>query len=373
MVKSGLLRIARGSSGGRTTRPSRPRIASSLRNAIRTSTTAVRRRKRILRRSTRLTTSSRIRRSARLTTASATPRSRTAVAGKIRSAAPPASTASPTSSRRSSANSWTSRGARQNAAPRGRPSLRPRTDLRGSVHRHRRDLEIEAWRAANSCHGLGCAKAEPCSRTCATCGGVGKVRPSRAFSGSSALARRAAARPVISDPCSKCSGEAGRSASARSSVKIPAGVDEGTRIRVTGEGEAGVRGGPPATSTSSSTSTGTRSSQREGTTLFADCPVSFTTAALGGTIKVPGLDGTRRDQIPAGIQSGKQLRQRGAGMPVLNGRGRGDHGHPGPGRNADALSAKQKEIARGIPQTETGEECPATKGFFSRVREMFAG
>ena len=100
--------------------------------------------------------------------------------------------------------------------------------------------------------------------------------------------------------------------------------------------------------------------QREGTTLFVRCPVSFTTAALGGCIEVPGLDRQKHSiQIPAGIQSGKQLRQRGAGMPVINGRGHGDMVIQVEVETPTRLSAKQKELLEAFRETETGEECPA--------------
>src|SRR5438105_5874472 len=111
---------------------------------------------------------------------------------------------------------------------------------------------------------------------------------------------------------------------------------------------------------------------REGTTLIAECPISFTTAALGGSISLPGLDGEKVDvKLPAGVQSGEQLRHRGSGMSVLNGRGRGDLVARILVETPTKMSAKQKELLEQFRETETGEECPAAKGFFSRVRDMF--
>jgi len=108
-------------------------------------------------------------------------------------------------------------------------------------------------------------------------------------------------------------------------VEIPAGVDTGTRIRLSGKGEAGARGAPPGDLYIFVHLERHPIFEREGTTLFTRAPISFTLAALGGEITIPGLDGTKHDiRIPAGIQSGKQIRQRGAGMPVLRGRGHGD-------------------------------------------------
>ena len=113
---------------------------------------------------------------------------------------------------------------------------------------------------------------------------------------------------------------------------------------------------------------------REVTTLVADCPVTFTTAARGGSITLPGIDGQKLElKIPAGVQSGEQLRHRGSGMTVLNGRGRGDLVARILVETPMRLSKEQKKLLEEIRDTETGEECPAAKGFFSRVRDMFAG
>jgi molecular chaperone DnaJ len=157
-------------------------------------------------------------------------------------------------------------------------------------------------------------------------------------------------------------------------VKIPAGVDEGTRIRVAGEGEAGVRGASSGDLYLFIHMKRHPIYAREGTTLIADCPVSFTTAALGGSISLPGVDGEKVEiKIPAGVQSGEQLRHRGAGMSVLNGRGRGDLVARILVETPTRMSAKQKKLLEEFRATETGDECPAAKGFFTRVREMFGG
>src|SRR6478672_3434040 len=153
-------------------------------------------------------------------------------------------------------------------------------------------IAVQAMATCEKCDGRGCNSLDRCASTCATCGGMGEVR---------AHGQR------------------------KLSVKIPAGVDEGTRIRVAGEGEAGIRGAGSGDLYIFVHMKRHAIYGREGTTLIADCPVSFTTAALGGAISLPGIDGKPVElKIPAGIQSGEQLRHRGAGMSVLNGRGRGD-------------------------------------------------
>jgi molecular chaperone DnaJ len=156
------------------------------------------------------------------------------------------------------------------------------------------------------------------------------------------------------------------------SVNIPPGVDDGTRIRLAGEGEAGPRGAPAGDLYIFLHVKRHSVFQREGTTLFCRVPISFTTAALGGSIMVPGLDRVGHEiRIPAGIQSGKQLRQRGAGMPVLNGRGLGDLVIQIDVETPTKLSPEQRELLEAFRKTETGDECPQSSGFFAKLRGMW--
>jgi molecular chaperone DnaJ len=236
-------------------------------------------------------------------------------------------------------------------------------------------ITVEAMATCERCHGRGCAHTDNCASTCQTCGGMGKVRAQQGFF----VVERGCptcrgAGEVISDPCANCHGE-GRALSQRKlSVKVPAGVDEGTRIRVAGEGEAGLRGAASGDLYLFVHMKRHPIYAREGTTLIADCPVTFTTAALGGAISLPGIDGKSVElKIPAGIQSGEQLRHRGSGMSVLNGRGRGDLVARILVETPSRMSAKQKKLLEEFRETETGEECPAAKSFFTRAREMFGG
>lgn len=235
------------------------------------------------------------------------------------------------------------------------------------------DIEIQALVQCSACDGRG-GRGESRAQTCRTCGGAGKVRSQQGFF----MVERGCpschgAGATIADPCPACQGE-GRALGRRSlSVKIPAGVDEGTRIRVTGEGEAGVRGAPSGDLYIFVHMKRHSIFSREGTTLIAECPVSFTTAALGGSISLPGVDGQRIEiRIPAGIQSGEQLRQRGAGMTVLNGRGRGDLVTRVLVETPTRMSARQKQLLEEFRSTETGEECPASRGFFQRIKDYWA-
>jgi molecular chaperone DnaJ len=236
------------------------------------------------------------------------------------------------------------------------------------------ELQVDGTVQCRPCGGSG-AKAGTQARTCATCHGRGQVRASQGFF----VVERTCPScrgvgEVIADPCDKCRGE-GRVEKRKSlQVNIPPGVDEGTRIRLSGEGEAGARGGPPGDLYIFIHLARHPIFQREGTTLFARCPVSFTTAALGGCIEVPGLDKQKHEvRIPAGIQSGKQIKIRGAGMPVLNGRGTGDMVIQVEVETPTRLTARQKELLEEFRATETGDECPNSKGFFQKLKAAWEG
>jgi molecular chaperone DnaJ len=234
------------------------------------------------------------------------------------------------------------------------------------------DIAIDTTINCEPCGGSG-AKPGTSAKTCGMCEGRGQVRARQGFFVLEQVCPTCrGAGQVIADPCQSCRGE-GRVEKQRSlEVRIPAGVDEGTRIRLSGEGEAGMRGGPPGDLYIFIHLARHPVYQREGTTLFARCPVSITTAALGGTIEVPGLDRQRHEiKIPAGTQSGKQVRQRGAGMPVLNGRGHGDMVIEIHVETPTRMSARQKELLEEFRKTETGAECPESSGFFAKLKTMW--
>ena len=233
------------------------------------------------------------------------------------------------------------------------------------------DLRIDTTVSCEPCGGSG-AKAGTSARSCTQCGGRGQVRANQGFF----VVERTCptcrgAGEVIADPCEQCRGEGRLEKQKSLNVRIPAGVDEGTRIRLSGEGEACVRGGPNGDLYIFIHLARHPIFQRDGTTLFARCPVSFTTAALGGTIEVPGLDREAHEiKIPPGTQSGKQLRVRGAGMTVLNGRGHGDMVIQVDVETPTKLSLRQKELLEEFRRTETGEECPASAGFFGKLKSV---
>ena len=244
--------------------------------------------------------------------------------------------------------------------------------LEDAFHGKAAEVAIEVSQLCEPCEGTG-AKPGTSARACATCKGQGKVRAQQGFFVVERTCPSCMGQgQTISDPCPACRGEGRVDREKTLSVDVPPGVDEGTRIRMTGAGEAGARGAPPGDLYIFIHIARHDLFQRDGTTLFARCPVSITTAALGGTITVPGLDKSPYEiRIPAGIQSGKQLRQRGAGMPVLNGRGHGDMVVQIEVETPTRLSARQKELLEEFRSLETGDECPQSSGFFSKLKSLW--
>jgi molecular chaperone DnaJ len=235
-------------------------------------------------------------------------------------------------------------------------------------------ISIQAMAGCEQCNASG-SKGQTAARACSSCGGAGKVRAQQGFF----VVERTCpgcmgSGETVADPCPACDGEGRAHKTRKLNVNIPAGVDEGTRIRVAGEGEAGVRGAAAGDLYLFVHLKRHALFSREGSTLIAEAPISFTTAALGGSIVIPGIDGEKIElKIPSGIQSGEMLRHRGAGMSVLNGRGRGDLMTRILVETPTKLSKDQKAILEQFRDTETGDECPASKGFFSRIREKLGG
>ena len=262
----------------------------------------------------------------------------------------------------------------------GRQQARRGADLRYDLeisldeafHGKQAQIEIEVSQTCDPCGGAG---AEPGTgtRRCTLCGGHGKVRAQQGFFMVERTCPTCHGRgEVIEKPCRACRGEGRVDKPQSLDVTIPPGVDTGTRIRLSGKGEAGPFGAPPGDLYIFVHVRRHAVFEREGTTLITRAPISFTTAALGGEIAIPGLDGSRHEiAIPAGIQSGKQLRKRGTGMPVLQGRGHGDLVVEIMVETPTKLSARQKEILRELQATETGDECPQSRGFFDRIKEAW--
>ena len=232
------------------------------------------------------------------------------------------------------------------------------------------EITVEVAKACDPCGGSG-AQPGTGTRRCSMCGGHGKVRAQQGFFVVERTCPTCGGRgEVIEEPCRNCGGEGRVDEPQTLEVTIPPGVDTGTRIRLSGKGEAGPFGSPAGDLYIFLHVARHPVFEREGTTLVGRVPITFTTAALGGEITIPGIDGADIPvDIPAGIQSGKQLRKRGAGMPVLQGRGRGDLVVEIAVETPTRLSSRQKELLRELQETETGEECPQSKGFFDRTKD----
>ncbi|MEP0392679.1 MAG: molecular chaperone DnaJ [Erythrobacter sp.] len=234
------------------------------------------------------------------------------------------------------------------------------------------EIEIEVSTECETCDGSG-ATPGTSERTCTMCRGAGSVRAKQGLFVVERPCPTCAGRgAVIEDPCGDCRGEGRNDQAQTLEVEIPPGVDTGTRIRLAGKGEAGGHGAPPGDLYIFIHVKQHTLFEREGTTLATRVPVSFTAAALGGSVDIPDLDGsTNSIDIPVGIQSGKQLRVRGAGMPVLQGRGRGDLVVEIKVETPTKLSRRQKEILEEFRETETGDECPESRSFFSKLKDAF--
>jgi molecular chaperone DnaJ len=223
------------------------------------------------------------------------------------------------------------------------------------------------------CHGSGSeAGAEP--TTCPTCSGMGKVRAQQGFfTVERTCPTCGGLGQIIKNPCKACAG-AGRVQKDRSlSVNIPQGVETGTRIRLAGEGEAGLRGGPTGDLYIFIEVADHPIFQRDGSNLFCRVPVSMAEAALGGEIEVPTIDGGRsRVKIPEGSQSGKQMRLRGKGMPALRGGAWGDMFIELAVETPVNLTARQKELLREFDRLSE-ENNPESKNFFSKVKSFWDG
>ncbi|MFZ5747573.1 MAG: molecular chaperone DnaJ [Pseudomonadota bacterium] len=241
--------------------------------------------------------------------------------------------------------------------------------LEEAFHGKQTDIRIDVSAPCGACEGSG-AKPGTQASACHTCKGHGKVRAQQGFF---VVERTCPAchgvGEVIADPCPACHGDGRVDKEKTLTINVPPGVDEGTRIRLTGEGEAGARGAPAGDLYIFLHVKKHAIFEREGTTLFAHTPISFTTAALGGTIDLPGLDGEVHSiKIAAGTQSGREQRLRGAGMPVLQGRGRGDLVIRIEVETPTKLSARQRELLEEFRAIETGEECPEATGFFAKLK-----
>ncbi len=234
------------------------------------------------------------------------------------------------------------------------------------------EIRVPSSIICDECGGSG-AKPGTQPVTCSMCSGSGRVRAAQGFFSVERTCPQCQGRgQTIKDPCPKCAGQ-GRLNEERSlSVTIPAGIEDGTRIRLSGEGEAGLRGGPSGDLYIFLSVRPHEFFQRDGADLYCKVPISMTTAALGGQFEVTTLDGTQtRVKVPEGTQNGRQFRLRSKGMPVLRQSTVGDLYIQVDIETPQNLSRRQRELLEEFDKLSSKENSPASSGFFTRMKDFF--
>lgn len=234
------------------------------------------------------------------------------------------------------------------------------------------DIQIVTQVLCDGCEGQGAAKGhKPVS--CPTCGGAGKQRLQQGFF----MIERTCATcggmgKVIVDACKDCSGTGRKRKERKLEVTIPAGVEDGTRIRLTGEGEAGARGAPAGDLYVFLTVKPHKLFQRDGAHIYCRVPITLSTAALGGEVEVPTIDGSRtKVTIPAGTQNGSRFRLKGKGMSILRSSTRGDMQVEAFVEVPVKLNRKQKELLEEFAREAEAANNPETDSFWNRVKDVW--
>ncbi|MGY6709156.1 MAG: molecular chaperone DnaJ [Rhizobiaceae bacterium] len=234
------------------------------------------------------------------------------------------------------------------------------------------EIRVPASMTCEDCTGTG-ARPGTQPTTCSMCSGTGRVRATQGFFSIERACPQCQGRgQTIEDPCPKCSGQ-GRVVEERSlSVNIPAGIEDGTRIRLANEGEAGLRGGPSGDLYIFLSVRPHEFFQRDGADLYCKVPISMTTAALGGAFEVTTLDGTQaRVKVTEGTQHGRQFRLKGKGMPILRQATMGDLYIQVAVETPQNLTKRQRELLEEFEELSSKENSPQSSGFFSRMKDFF--
>jgi molecular chaperone DnaJ len=264
------------------------------------------------------------------------------------------------------------RGGRASRAQRGRDLRYDMTiEFEEAVFGVEREIKIRRNETCPDCQGTGAAKGKQ-PVTCTQCGGRGQQRFQQGFF---SVARTCSAcggtGTQITDPCFTCHGETRVQAEHTILVKVPAGVEQDTRIRYQGEGEAGKFGGPTGDLYVVLSVKAHRFFERDGDDLHCVMPISFPQAALGTELEIQTLEGIETIRVPEGTQSGKEFRLRGKGVPHLNERGKGDLIVEIRVQTPAKLNKHQKDLLRQLGETMQIENTPTSRGIFDKVKEMF--
>jgi molecular chaperone DnaJ len=246
--------------------------------------------------------------------------------------------------------------------------------LEEAYHGKTASLKIPTSATCDACSGTGAKKGSK-PKTCTTCAGHGRVRAQQGFFAIERTCPSCQGRgEIIDNPCPSCSGSGRKTVERSLSVNVPPGVEDGTRIRLAGEGEAGVRGGPPGDLYIFLSVKPHPFFQRDGADLYCRVPISMVRAALGDEIRVHALDGSEiKLKVPEGSQSGKQLKAKGKGMPVLRGRDHGDLHVQLSVETPQKLTKRQKELLEEFEKESSHETHPEEHGFFARMKDLFGG
>jgi molecular chaperone DnaJ len=234
-----------------------------------------------------------------------------------------------------------------------------------------KEIEVSKLEGCNVCSGSG-AEAGSRAVTCPTCSGRGQVISSRGFfQVSQTCTRCRGTGQVIERPCRKCGGEGRTEMPSRIKLKIPAGIEDGSRLRSSRNGEAGIRGGPPGDLYVVIHIKEHEVFEREENNLYCEVPVAFTVAALGGELKVPTLEGQAQIKIPAGTQSGAAFKLRGKGIPSLNSTTRGDLMVRVLVEVPSKLNGEQRRKLEEFAELMGDDNTPLHKSFFEKAKEFF--
>lgn len=235
-----------------------------------------------------------------------------------------------------------------------------------------KEISIRRLETCDDCHGTGAANGKA-PATCTQCGGRGQVRFQQGFfSVAKTCSRCNGSGTVISDPCPGCRGEGLQAKKHTIKVKVPAGVEEGTRIRYQGEGEGGRHGGPAGDLYVMLSVKAHKFFERDGDDLHCVMPISFPQASLGTELEIETLDGKATIKIPEGTQNGREFRLRGKGVPHLNDHGKGDLIVEVRVATPTKLNKQQKELMRQLAETMEVENVPTSRGLFEKMKDMFS-
>jgi molecular chaperone DnaJ len=248
--------------------------------------------------------------------------------------------------------------------------------LEQAAHGFETRIRIPTMAVCDTCHGSG-AKPGSQAQTCPSCRGAGQVRVSQGpFSIAQTCPRCHGAGKIIPNPCLACGGSGRVKHQKTLSVKIPAGVDEGDRVRLSGEGEPGLNGGPSGDLYVQVHIRPHAVFQRDHDDLHCEMPISITTAALGGEIEIPTLDGSARIRVPAETQSGKTFRLRAKGIKGVRSHQPGDLFCHVVVETPVNLTARQRELLKefeGISDQDIARHHPRSKSWYEKVKEFFEG